>query len=619
MVLIRPTDWKPQGIDDLEQRAWDALRETEQSIIVTAGAGAGKTEFLAQKAAYLLQTGICHAPKRILAISFKRDAARNLAERVEKRCPLEQARRFNSFTFDAFAKHLLDHFRLAIPEPYSPPANYQIVLPTQDDYRNFLKGHNQRGTNIKQLEKGIARTKLPVKKENGGFAGIISKYWYAQYNDYDEALLTFSMINRLVEFLLRENSSITKAFQLTYPFVFLDEYQDTTYAQYELLCTAFNNSKSVFTAVGDDKQRIMVWAGAMPDAFSKFEDSFEAKRISLLSNWRSHDDLVRIQHAIASRIDRDVEHPNARAKREVDGDVAAIWEFSDEKQENEILARWIEHEINANAVEPHEIAILVRVYANNVENKLKLAFYDQGLRIRNEARLVGEMSIQDLLGEELTALLIPILRLGSTVRCPDAWISVQQRLPFIYAIDPNDELSLQGLQKNLVKFIRKLRRTMKELKPTSEAAEKIARCVLDFVGEEALKQSVPAYERKQDFNRVWNGFRTLLTECADQSDTWSGVLDEYEGLGQVPLMTIHKSKGLEFHTMIFYGLDNKTWWSLKPDNLEDLNTFFVAFTRAKQRAFFTLCTQRGQPVTWIEELLEPVAVHRIDGTMLLEG
>lgn len=107
MSLVRPQDWRPQGVNDLEPRAWEALRQTERSVLVTAGAGAGKTEFLAQKATYLLQTGLCLAPKRILAISFKRDAARNLAERVAKRCPPEQARRFNSYTFDAFAKSTL--------------------------------------------------------------------------------------------------------------------------------------------------------------------------------------------------------------------------------------------------------------------------------------------------------------------------------------------------------------------------------------------------------------------------------------------------------------------------------------------------------------------------------
>jgi superfamily I DNA/RNA helicase len=81
MTLVRPDAWRPQGVDDLEPRAWEALREINRSVLVTAGAGAGKTEFLAQKAAYLLQTGLCRAPKRILAISFKRDAARNLHTR----------------------------------------------------------------------------------------------------------------------------------------------------------------------------------------------------------------------------------------------------------------------------------------------------------------------------------------------------------------------------------------------------------------------------------------------------------------------------------------------------------------------------------------------------------
>ena len=49
MTLIRPEQWRPQGVDDLESRAWEAVRESRRSVCVTAGAGAGKTEFLAQK------------------------------------------------------------------------------------------------------------------------------------------------------------------------------------------------------------------------------------------------------------------------------------------------------------------------------------------------------------------------------------------------------------------------------------------------------------------------------------------------------------------------------------------------------------------------------------------
>ncbi|WVV49583.1 UvrD-helicase domain-containing protein [Pseudomonas sp. NA13] len=71
---------------------------------VIAGPGAGKTELLAQRAAFLLQTDAAPSPRRILAISFKRDAASNLAARVRQRCHHTHASRFDSMTFDAFAK-----------------------------------------------------------------------------------------------------------------------------------------------------------------------------------------------------------------------------------------------------------------------------------------------------------------------------------------------------------------------------------------------------------------------------------------------------------------------------------------------------------------------------------
>ena len=612
MTLVHPDEWRPQGVDELEPRAWEALREVDQSVLVTAGAGAGKTEFLAQKAAYLLQTGLCRPPKRILAISFKRDAARNLAARVESRCPAEQARRFSSFTFDAFAKGLLDRFRAAVPELMRPPAGYRIVMPHRNDYNEFLQENGFNDLNAQQLESAIARTPLPLDDDPELSLGrALLQYWRAQYEDEDEVLLSFLMINRLVDLLLRENPIIRKALNCTFPIVFLDEFQDTTRAQFALLHTAFDGSNAVFTAVGDAKQRIMVWAGAMPNAFARFEEDFGARRISLLSNWRSHHDLVRIQHAIAARIDPEAELPEARAEREVDGDVAAIWEFATNDDEASGLAIWIDEQIQTGVVQPHDVAILVRMFANDVEAELSPEFSRLGLRLRNAARNVGEIAIQDLLGEDLTALCIPLLRLAATERSPEHWSQALRNLQFLEAVDPIDERAQERIQKRLAAFVRELRRDMRVLEPSRENAAALARRTLEFIGVAVIRQAFPAYQRKRDFDRVWDGFVLLLQECAARAETWPTVLDEFEGLGQVALMTIYKSKGLEFHTMIFYGLDNQTWWSLTPDRIEELNSFFVAFTRARQRAFFTLSRQRGQPVTWIETLLAPVGVQRV--------
>ena len=59
-------------------------------------------------------------------------------------------------------------------------------------------------------------------------------------------------------------------------------------------------------------------------------------------------------------------------------------------------------------------------------------------------------------------------------------------------------------------------------------------------------------------------------------------------------MTIHKSKGLEYHTVAFVGLDDAAWWSYAREVTESTAGFFVAFTRAKQRVIFTYCPSRGR-------------------------
>ena len=94
MAFVNPDDWEPTDGINLEDAAERVVKsQTNKSVI--AGPGAGKTELLAQRAVFLLQTGLCRPPQRILAISFKKDAAKTLKDRVASRCPAEQASRFD--------------------------------------------------------------------------------------------------------------------------------------------------------------------------------------------------------------------------------------------------------------------------------------------------------------------------------------------------------------------------------------------------------------------------------------------------------------------------------------------------------------------------------------------
>src|ERR1700722_17250327 len=269
MTRVPPLDWRPSGIEDLEPQAWRALRQTGCACVV-AGPGAGKTEFLAQRAVYLLETGTCPSPHRILAISFKSDAADNLAARVRQRCPPELANRFVSLTFDAFTKGLVDRFGSAIPPDWRPSRPYDMAFPTRRQVDGFLD--QTRLTAPAQWQAAIAglgagdfesrqvggrRLGLARNEPQSGVDYAVDRWWHIQMRAPARPSLTFVSLNRLAELLLRASPHIRRALRATYPFVFVDEFQDTTYAQYDFLLSAFADGGTAVTAVGDDKQRIM--------------------------------------------------------------------------------------------------------------------------------------------------------------------------------------------------------------------------------------------------------------------------------------------------------------------------------------------------------------------------
>ena len=135
-------NWVPSDGVQLDENAISIVQSNENSSIL-AGPGAGKTELLAQRASFLLETGTCRSPSRILAITFKVDAARNLQDRVEKRCSEELAQRFDAMTLDAFAKRILDQFREALPEELRPSPNYTIFFPNRDIWNDFTQRYGE--------------------------------------------------------------------------------------------------------------------------------------------------------------------------------------------------------------------------------------------------------------------------------------------------------------------------------------------------------------------------------------------------------------------------------------------------------------------------------------------
>ena len=626
---IRPDDWSPVGVDELERNALIVVKSEENRSVI-AGPGAGKTELLAQRATYLLQTGKTPPPQRILAISYKRDAATNLAARVRQRCHHAHAGRLDSMTFDAFAKSLVDRFSQVLPERWRPRPDYEILWTNDTLFRGFLtqalgdppplvgSKADILAITVKDFEREHLTGKplpvdgwsLPTPAE-----WAADRFWQSSLHEGDKSHLSFPMIGRLAELILRLNPMARDALRLTYSHLFMDEFQDATQVQYDLVKTIFLGSKTVLTAVGDNKQQIMRWAMAMADPFGAFDKDFDAIRTPLYNNYRSSPELVRIQHILAQALDPACVQPVSKAKPTIDGDSCAIWDFSSPQMEAARLAEFVAAEIQGKGLAPRDFVLLVRQLADRYAAVLEPAFKAAGLSLRNEAKMVIPMvSLQELLPDEFSTLVVSMLRLASAPRAGQYWTECLDALASLHGLNPDDPIAEADLVRKLDKFAGALAKKY-PIPPTDKPAVlDLIRAIAGFIGVDRLVASHPAYAQGNWLGKVAGAVVVHLQTSATGAADWTAALDAYEGVHAVPLMTIHKSKGLEYHTVIFVGLDDGAWSrSFNEDRIEATAAFFVAFTRAKQRVLFTYCAQRGsrETIRSFYELLKEAGVKTL--------
>lgn len=603
MRRVKSVDWQPAGIDQLESNAWDALRH-EGSSCVVAGPGAGKTEFLAQRADYLLSTGACPGPRSILAISFKRDAARNLADRVGTRTP-DSIHRFESLTFDAFTKGLVDRFRAALPEPWRIVGDYEVWFPSRSEAPAHLDdlaaSHPERANEISTLPRDnfvnevIGTHALPISLPDIQATSELASlgWWDRHFRSADPQRVDFVMLNRLAELIVRGNPAIHRALLLTYPYVFIDEFQDTTYAQYSFLRSIFGAGRTVLTAVGDDKQRIMGWAGALNDAFAEFQDDFAAKRFELIWNYRSSPAMTRLHHVVANALDTAVRPAVSRVTVTVEDDPLEIWNFDDVHSEARYVAQWISADAASSSRSPDRYVLLARQKTAALQPLLDEEMARVDLRLRNDDGLVGTLRLQDLLADKLARRVLDLLRLAATHGGNgDAWMRVSDLVSRMHDRSRHDE-TLPQSQRALEAFVARLRRWMLSNPPDPLAIERAVEDIVSYLGIPGIQSTFPVHRQRAFLEKTVDALTARLNDVIDGGGNWEDLCDRAEGRGAVPLMTIHKSKGLEYHTVIFLGLDDRQWWSFGRDPAEAVRTFFVGLSRAEQRTIFTYCAARG--------------------------
>lgn len=611
-----PADWCPRDIDDLEPAAWAALRAGTASV--TAGPGAGKSEFLAQRASYLLETGLCRPPHRILAISFKRDAAANLRQRVRTRVP-EHADRFISMTFDAFTKSIVDRFKGLLPPAWAMSGPYRIGFASQAEVRDFLTNlamaapekfrrgvYGIRHSGFISNVVGSHELELEPREPTGATDYAVRQWWAQKYKAHDVATVDFVMLNRLAELVIRSSHQLRRALTATYPFVFVDEFQDTTYAQYSFLKSVFACEGTTVTVVGDRKQRIMGWAGALTDAFAQFEDDFNAEPFELTWNHRSTQELIELQHRFATRLDADAQRQLSQVVSRVGESPVQIWSFSNTELEARAIAAWIAADVEQSGRSPADYGMIARQRVADLEPELAQAIAAQGLKLRNDDAQVGNLRLQDLLKDDLARLLIGLVRLGATRGGqPQTWREVTATLARVIPNDRNREVG-SSTDDALSNFLAELRSWFSAtplndaaIEPGIDLPEVLTDTLVDkltaFVNYDDIAQKRVLADRPEDLTVTLKAFKIRLANVLRHVGSWDQLAGAFTQDEAVPLLTIHRSKGLEYHTVFFIGLDGDQWWAHARDTVESTMAFFVGVSRAAERLIFTQCDQRGSP------------------------
>ena len=529
--MIRVEQWSPADGLSLEPNALAAAKEIDCNLALTAGPGAGKTEMLAQRADFLLRTGACRYPKRILAISFKVDASQNLKARVRKRCGPELASRFDSHTFHAFAKRIIDRFRPVLTGKDALDPDYSIG-PHRIQRRSIT------------------------------------------FND---------MVPLAVQIV--ESSQIARnAIRQTYSHVFLDEFQDCTDEQYQLIKACFQGTAVRLTAVGDTKQRIMGWAGALEGIFESYAEDFDAHPLNLYQNFRSKPRLRRMQNAMV----RVMDPPAALDADDLPGDEGEIevLRFDNDDDEAEVLADSVRGWIDGEGLNPSEIAVLVSKQQNLYCQKLRAALDARGVPIRDED------AMQNLASEPVANLIVDFLLVATGQRQPAPFQRLLDLVVFGRGFDQKNEYRARSRWNRFSASVKqRLAAGEADLADIDDLRTIIGE-LIGIVGRDAVVGLSSEYSQgdylQQQIDATTDRAHALLSEGGDPS----AALALFSGDRAVKIMSIHKSKGLEFDTVVMFGVETQTFWG---DQDAERSAYFVGISRAKRRLYLTVCEERERP------------------------
>lgn len=681
------------------------MTHREGPLLIVAGAGTGKTTVVTRRIAYLIEQNLAKADE-ILALTFTEKASTEMQERVDLLLPLGYVDTWIS-TFHAFCERILKNHALDIGLPNDFELldgvrqwvlvhnnfekfnlNYYRPLGNPDKFIDALLSHFSRckdelispddylkhaqdlrlsldssdrakgqGLRAKAADSGAALSTSPLalspsalldETEISRLEELANAFHVYQKLLVDNNYLDFGdLINYTLE-LFKKRPKILEYYQNKFKFIMVDEFQDTNFAQFELVKMLAGKNQNL-VVVGDDDQSIYKFRGASVSNILKFQEEFpKAKLITLLENYRSCQNILDLAYNFIQannpdrleeklKIDKKLKSPGK------DPGTIEVLEGADLSQELDMVAKKI---IGLKDKHPtstwNDFVVLIR--ANSAADELLPVLQNHGLPFTFVANkglykkpiildVLSYMRLLDNAHESVSlyrVLSLPkfYLEHGELSEILEqAKIKTYTLFESLTAAQTSAKISADGKQK-IALLLENLKKHA-SLAKTSTAAEMMVDIVKDLGLEQKLKldtldnaqsrelldqfyKKIEEFEKQNPDKSLHNFLDQLNLEIQAGSE---GVIKFDPNLGpeSIKVMTIHSAKGLEFKYVFIVNMVDQRFptrerkeaieipAALIKDILpegdfhlqEERRLFYVAVTRAKQNLYLSWAKDYG--------------------------
>ena len=637
-------------LDELNEQQREAAKTIEGNLEIIAGAGTGKTRTITYRIAYMIEKGI--PDSSILALTFTNKAANEMKERIKKL--VGKNINVTATTFHSFAYKMLRRFR----KKTEFKSNFSIA---DDEMQTKIikKIFNEFVLNKSWIDEKLAKSLIGKIKDNGCFTnGESEKFLMEKTNFDDNKIKTIVSIfeiynkelkkNNMMDFAdlllymhkILQDKEIKEIIQNQYKYFLVDEYQDTNFIQGEivdLMADKYNN----LCVVGDPDQSIYAFRGAEIKIITDFAKKHsKTKIVKLEKNYRSTSEIVeKANNLISYNPDLFEKKLFANKKNGKEIKISSFFNPYDE-------ASYVINQIKENREnEKYNYKDFTILYRNNFQSRIieqELIRKSIPYRIYGGIGFYDRKEIKDLLSflklysnKNDSFSFERIVQLANSGIGPRGIEKIQEfkrknNLNYIQVLQYSSQI--KGIVKKGKELLEKYYDMFtKAEEKFSDNKKGILKYFFIKSGYEKLLEKGEQEERKENVKELIISFNEKMENGIELDEYLAEISmynasDEINDKNFVKLMTVHRSKGLEFKYVFIIGVCSDFFPSIKEKDFdktsyrtlleEERRLFYVAITRAMECLELTQIKYTSfQKETYPSQFVNELKIKKINEEM----